>query len=111
MSYIFLLIGFYMLIKGADAFVGGDIPYHVAQEAVERGMSVIDCGHYGSEKASAKIFRELLFALTSDWDIVAFEEELGGEIIKRYYYHRGYYAYMIRYDKQLDRALEEITKL
>ena len=39
------------------------------------------------------------------------EELLGGEIIKRYYYHRGYYAYMIRYDKQLDRALEEITKL
>ena len=39
------------------------------------------------------------------------EELLGGEIIKRYYYHRGYYAYMLRYDKQLERAVEEINKL
>lgn len=39
------------------------------------------------------------------------EELLGGEIIKRYYYHRGYYAYMLRYDKQLDRAVTEAKKL
>lgn len=39
------------------------------------------------------------------------EEMLGSEIIKRYYYHRGYYAYMMRYDKQLDRAVEEVKKL
>lgn len=36
------------------------------------------------------------------------EEMLGGEIIKRYYYHRGYYAYLLRYDKELKRAIEEI---
>ena len=38
------------------------------------------------------------------------EKLLGSEIIKRYYYHRGYYAYMLRYDDQLIRALEEIKK-
>lgn len=38
------------------------------------------------------------------------EKLLGSEIIKRYYYHRGYYAYMLRYDNQLTRALEEIKK-
>ena len=38
------------------------------------------------------------------------EELLGGEIIKRYYYHRGYYAYMLRYDEHLKRALEEVKK-
>lgn len=38
------------------------------------------------------------------------EELLGGEIIKRYYYHRGYYAYMLRYDQELKRALEELNK-
>ncbi|MBQ5388913.1 MAG: S41 family peptidase [Paludibacteraceae bacterium] len=38
------------------------------------------------------------------------EEILGGEIIKRYYYHHGYYAYMLRYDKQIQRALEEIVR-
>jgi len=36
------------------------------------------------------------------------EELLGGEIIKRYYYHRGYYTYLLRYDKQIDRAIEEV---
>jgi carboxyl-terminal processing protease len=38
------------------------------------------------------------------------EELLGGEIIKRYYYHRGYYAYMLRYDDQLNHAIQEIQK-
>ena len=38
------------------------------------------------------------------------EKLLGSEIIKRYYYHRGYYAYMLRYDNQLIRALEEVKK-
>jgi carboxyl-terminal processing protease len=38
------------------------------------------------------------------------EEILGGEIVKRYYYHRGYYAYILRYDKELKRAIEEISR-
>ena len=36
------------------------------------------------------------------------EELLGGEIIKRYYYHRGYYAYVLRYDEQIRRAIQEL---
>ena len=38
------------------------------------------------------------------------EELLGGEIVKRYYYHRGYYAYMLRYDKELPHALDLINQ-
>ena len=38
------------------------------------------------------------------------EEMLGGEIVKRYYYHRGYYDYMLRYDKEFKRAIEEVKK-
>lgn len=34
------------------------------------------------------------------------ERLLGGEIVKRYYYYQGYYAYMIRYDEEIERALE-----
>jgi carboxyl-terminal processing protease len=34
------------------------------------------------------------------------EKLLGGEIVKRYYYHRGYYAYIWRYDKDIQRAIE-----
>ena len=37
------------------------------------------------------------------------EEWLGGEIVKRYYYQRGHYAYMLRFDPELQRAIEEIT--
>ena len=38
------------------------------------------------------------------------EKLLGGEIIKRYYYHSGYYTYLLRFDDQLIRAIQEIQK-
>ena len=34
------------------------------------------------------------------------EKYIGAEIVKRYYYHRGYYAYILRYDKELQQAIE-----
>jgi carboxyl-terminal processing protease len=37
------------------------------------------------------------------------EEWLGGEIVKRYFYQRGYNAYMLRFDPELKRAIQEIT--
>ena len=39
------------------------------------------------------------------------EKLLGGEIVKRYYYHRGYYAYLLNYDKEVKRALEVVSQL
>jgi hypothetical protein len=36
------------------------------------------------------------------------EKLLGSEIVKRYYYHQGYYAYLTRYDKELEQVLEHI---
>lgn len=68
--------------SGADAFVGGDISYHVALDAVEQGMTVIDCGHYGSEKKAVQIFSDDLFALSSDIEVYSHFEDLGGEIVK-----------------------------
>ena len=38
------------------------------------------------------------------------EELLGAEIAKRYYYQRGNYAYMLRFDPELERAIEEVKK-
>lgn len=35
---------------GVDVFVTGDVKYHEAQEALERGFAVIDAGHAGTEK-------------------------------------------------------------
>jgi len=68
--------------RGADAFIGGDISYHVALDAVERGMTVIDCGHYASEKHAIDIFRENLYALSRDINVYTHFEDLGGEIVK-----------------------------
>ena len=34
------------------------------------------------------------------------EELLGGEIVKRYYYHHGHYAYILKYDKDVKAALK-----
>ncbi|MEK7793781.1 MAG: Nif3-like dinuclear metal center hexameric protein, partial [Candidatus Hydrogenedentota bacterium] len=33
-----------------DVFVTGDVKYHEAQLALERGLAVIDAGHHGTEK-------------------------------------------------------------
>lgn len=38
------------------------------------------------------------------------EKLLGGEIVKRYHYHRGYYEYLLRYDKEVKRALEVVSQ-
>jgi dinuclear metal center YbgI/SA1388 family protein len=35
---------------GADAFVTGEIPQHVALEASETGLTVLACGHYATEQ-------------------------------------------------------------
>lgn len=43
--------------QGADLYLTGDVKFHEAQTAEELGISLIDFGHYGSEK----FVRELLF--------------------------------------------------
>jgi dinuclear metal center YbgI/SA1388 family protein len=35
---------------GVDAFITGDIKYHEAQRAVEAGLTLIDIGHFASER-------------------------------------------------------------
>lgn len=37
------------IIQEADVYVTGDIKYHEAQDALKRGMSVIDAGHFYTE--------------------------------------------------------------
>ena len=39
---------------GVDAFVTGDVKYHDALEAVDRGLVVIDAGHCGTERGIAE---------------------------------------------------------
>ena len=69
------------LEMGADAFVGGDISYHVAQSAAERGMTVIDCGHHASEVFAADLLCDALKSLSDALEISPVKEALGGEIV------------------------------
>lgn len=71
------------LRQGADAFIGGDISYHVALEAVENGMTVIDCGHYGSEKEAPFILENALISFQPDLNVVSFLDATGGEFVKK----------------------------
>ena len=66
---------------------------------------------YGVMSMPAIVVNDKVVAFGKVLKTAEVEKLLGGEIIKRYYYHRGYYAYMLRYDKQLERAVEEIKKL
>ncbi|WP_104721527.1 Nif3-like dinuclear metal center hexameric protein [Helicobacter mesocricetorum] len=46
-------------LKGIDCFITGDIKYHDAMIALERGIHLIDCGHYELES----YFGEILFPI------------------------------------------------
>ena len=39
---------------GADVFVTGDVKYHDAQKARECGLTVVDAGHDGTERAGLR---------------------------------------------------------
>ena len=46
--------------KGADVMITGDITHHVGLDAVEKGIAVIDAGHYGVEKLFIPYMQEYL---------------------------------------------------
>lgn len=46
--------------KGCGLFITGDVKYHEAQNAKERGIAIIDAGHFGTEKIFAQNMAEKL---------------------------------------------------
>lgn len=49
-----------VLRAGADVYVTGDVKYHAAQDAVARGLTVIDAGHQGTELPVVNDFADRL---------------------------------------------------
>jgi dinuclear metal center YbgI/SA1388 family protein len=45
---------------GADVYVTGDLNHHAGIDAVEKGIAVIDAGHYGVEKLFVPYMRDYL---------------------------------------------------
>lgn len=49
--------------SGADVYVTGDVDYHFGTDANERGIAVIDAGHYGIEHIFMEDMKEYLTVL------------------------------------------------
>lgn len=47
---------------GCDVLITGDMKYHDAQDSIDMGMKVIDCGHFDTEK----VFSDIMFNYLSE---------------------------------------------
>lgn len=47
-------------LKGADVYITGDVKYHEAQYADELGLTIVDAGHYHTEKVILPVIKEYL---------------------------------------------------
>jgi dinuclear metal center YbgI/SA1388 family protein len=64
--------------RGADILVTGDVTYHQALEAVRLGLTVIDGGHFLTERAAMRVFAERLKTVlkSGGWEVrVTYVEE------------------------------------
>lgn len=65
--------------KGADALITGDIGYHDAILADELGLSIIDAGHFGTEKIAVNFIAEYIIdevqKLDRDIDVIISENQ------------------------------------
>lgn len=49
----------------ADVLISGDMKYHIAHDALDSKMNVIDCGHFETENIFATSMREFLTSICS----------------------------------------------
>lgn len=45
---------------GIDLLITGDLKYHTAQDSLQEGINIIDCGHFGSEDIFKNLMSEFL---------------------------------------------------
>lgn len=68
------------LAKGADTLITGDVKYHSAQEAVFRGLNIIDAGHQPTELPAMSDLKDKLEAYFQqhnlEIDVMLAKEEL-----------------------------------
>ena len=59
---------------GADVYVTGDMNHHAGLDAVEKGIAVIDAGHYGVEKLFVPYMEDYLRRKLPDLEVFAAPE-------------------------------------
>lgn len=62
------------LKEGADVMITGDISHHKGIDAVEKGIAVIDAGHYGIEKIFVPYMRDFLRREFPDLTVIEAKE-------------------------------------
>ena len=67
--------------KGCDAYLTGDIKYHEAQDAIEKGIGVVDVTHYASEVLIVPVLQRKLTeaAKENGWDIEVVCSKVNGQ--------------------------------
>ncbi len=60
---------------GADVMITGDITHHVGLDAVEKGVAVIDAGHYGVEKLFVPYMKEYFKREMPEMQVICAEEK------------------------------------
>ena len=67
--------------KGCDAYLTGDIKYHEAQDAVEKGIGVVDVTHYASEVLIVPVLQKKLTeaAKENGWNIEVVCSKVNGQ--------------------------------
>ena len=64
------------ITQGADVFVTGDVDHHSGLDAVEKGIGVIDAGHYGMERFFIEYVSLFLKGNTGSLEIVTAKNKL-----------------------------------
>lgn len=54
----------------AELFITGDLKHHQGLDAMEDGMALIDCGHYGLEKIFVPFMEEFLNTIDNSFHII-----------------------------------------
>ncbi|AFS78807.1 NIF3-like protein [Gottschalkia acidurici 9a] len=62
--------------SNADVYITGDIKYHDAQLASELGISIIDAGHFETEKHSIDFLKEYIQENTNQVKIITYNESI-----------------------------------
>lgn len=61
-------------LTGADLFITGDIKYHDAQKAEKLGLTLVDAGHFHTEKVVLPVIKEQLKELEEDLTLSIYEK-------------------------------------
>ena len=61
--------------KGADVMITGDVSHHAGLDALEKGIAVIDAGHYGVEKLFIPYMKDYLEREMPELSVVCAKEK------------------------------------